>query len=676
MSVSVATFTPRAPVALFESARISVGTTFESLLQPLLYAEVDARNEVFALRNSTAVITALRLTNTSGSARRVDFRVLSSRRITYEAEVTAGPGENWLRLDRVTRPRGVQVYGYDWSAAPPVRLTTLPDAVGQSADTVAWTSDSRYLATTQQTGSQFQIFDADNDFATVFASVPVVDPVRVGRAAWSADGRYLAVTYRNTQATDHPPVKVFDFVVRNAPVEVALPQINARVTAIPQGVTWGGPSNRYMVISNAGVTRYAVYDWNTGSPVFASGLTDSLQASTSGFLGRQAAFSPDGALLAVSHSGNARLTVFTFPTATTISPVNNAIFGANTRRLPPRNGLAWTDNSRYLACLSGPNALVPFTVYDFLSGVSVLPAPAQLPPLPALECAAWSRDGRYLVVGHGEAARYTYYPLPLPYLLLYDYDSGSPVRVTANPRLQGDAGALDVAFSPDGDTLMVAGVSFDRFYPPTGVDNVRLLDDEGANYVINGSFEDTDGLERTDFGFRAINEIPGWRSDNADIGDGETIFLPNRRFVNAFATTGSVYLDVVGLSLYLPRRNDVRLRQTFDTLTEGETYKLQLDVTASQESDIGVRAVWNGTAVNFEGAPVLPDVDSIDLAAVDVPAGASIAAPLAKHMLNYGDALQIKASGAGVTAVVSCILSTQEEFQTLQPIDPVGDPEE
>ena len=668
MSVEVAVFTPQAPVSLFESARLSVGTTFETAVNPSLYAEVDARNEVLALRSSTAIITAAALTNTSGATRRVDFRVRSSRQLTYLAEVQAVAGENWLRLERVTRPRGVTVYGYDWSAAPPVRLTTLPDALGLGADSVAWTSDSRYLATTD-TSSRFQVFDADNAFATVFTSVPTSDPVRVGHAAWSADGRYLAVTYRNTQDTDHPPVKVFDFVVRNAPVEVALPQISTRVTDTPRGVTWGGPSNRYMIISNAGVTRHAVYDWITGSPVFASSLTDSLQINTTGAGGQQAAFSPDGTLLAVSYRGGARLTVFTFPTATTVSPVNNDVFGTNTSRVPPPQGLAWTDDSRYLACLSGSSLNVPFTVYDFLSGVTVLPTPAPLPPLPRLESAAWSRDGRYLVIGHGGAARYTYYPLPLPYLLLYDYNSGSPVRVTASPRLQGYGAVRAISFSPDGDTLMVSGFSFDRFYPPTGVDNVRLLDSTGVDWMVNGSFEDVTGLTVEAFGFSALDEIPGWRSDHADLG-GERIFLPNRRFVNAFATDGSVYLDIIGESQFSPAQNDVRLRQTFDSLVADDTYLLSLDVTASLESDTGVRAIWNGTPVTFDAADELPVETFFDVLSIDVPAGETVKVPIDKHMLVYGDTLQLRADGAGVSAVLSYILSTREDFPTVPPLDP------
>lgn len=158
------------------------------------------------------------------------------------------------------------------------------------------------------------------------------------------------------------------------------------------------------------------------------------------------------------------------------------------------------------------------------------------------------------------------------------------------------------------------------------------------------------------------------------------VFLANRRFVNAFATDGSVYLDVVADGLGVVA-DDSRLRQNLEGLEEGETYRLSVDVTASLDSDIGLRLLWNGTPVSIEGQTTLPVIEDFTLLPVTVPPGTTLRVPLARHMLAYGDVLQAQASGAGVDCVVSYILSTQESVETLpepsEPtdLDPESDPE-
>lgn len=675
----IATFTNRAPVTLFEVARASVGTTFTTLYTPTLYAEVDALGRVEQLRTSTAVLTALSLANTSSDPRKVTFNVRSAGRVTYAADVVAQPGQNWVRIDRTIRPSGPSSFGYDWTDTPPVRLAQAPAGLGAFGRDVAWHPAGRYVAAVSSTNGGF-VYDSEDGFSVVATLSPPLSPAQVVGCVWSPDGRYLAiaVSRQNLEvAGNEPAVRVFDFDAGiGSPVEVALPGVMSLVTsAFLRGLAWGGPDGRYLVVSGAGTTGFVVWDWGAGSPVHSASLSDALSQAIVG-AGRAIAFSPDPSnpMLAALHTSGDRLTVFEWPTATTVAKVENAIFSVNTPQTPESfRGLAWSSDGRYLTCLTGPGA-VPFTVYDFEGGISLRPEPAPLPSLPPLFAAAWSADGRYLVIGHAGAERFALYPVALPYLLLYDYDSGAPVRVTQNPALQGFGGVYGIDFSPDNSTLLIVGINRDANYPPTGLDNFRLLDSENVNLMVNGSFENTTGMEPADFGFTAPGEILGWFTDQ-EPRDTVTLFFPNRRFADAFATQGSVYLYPIARGLPGVTADDPKLRQNFDTLTEGQTYRLLFDVTASLNAMTGVRVFWNGTPVEVEGSTNFPVAKDSLLLSVTVPPESSLVVPLGRHMLSYGDNLQVKADGGGVSCSVSFVLSTQDSVPTLDnPETPV--PEE
>jgi len=672
MAVEVAVFTPKPPVSLFESARQQVGTTYQTLIQPTLYAEVDNLGQVQRLRNTTAVLTALRLHNSSASARTVDFQVRSSRRVTYQAEVTAAAGENWLRLERTTSVAPFSVLNFDWTQTQPARITPDIDAPSNPFD-VSWTSDSKYLAVVYNQ-LFFDVFDRDNAFARIYRSPSASSPISIRFCAWQPGSRLLALAYENAQFSDSVFVRVFDFDDINSPVEITLSGITSSVTQTPNSLTWGGPDGRYLLIAQGGTARVVAYDFDTpASPSVASGLGTALSDATAG-----SAFSiaASGATLsdrlAIAHSGGDRLTVFSWPSATTVSKISDAAFVSNSVAglLRPK-GLSWSSDGRYLASLLTPDASTPFTVYDFDGGVSVRPAPAPLPFAPPLQCVALSADGSDVVLGHSEAIRFTYYPVSLTYLFLYRYQSGTPARVPPFSGFQGTGTIFSLAFSPDGEVLSAANLAFDRRYPPTGVDNVRLLDSTGDDLVVNGSFEDQTGSTRRSFGFTAVGSIPGWFSD----GDsGAEIFFGNRRFLDAFATDGSVYLDTVAVSSVPGGSNSVQLRQNFSGLTENETYRISIDVTASQESRIGVRLVWNGTPVSIDGETTLPIIEDLPLLSVTVPPGEAVNVGLGRHMLAYGDALQLRASGSSVDATASYVLSTQEFVETVT--EPPPPPEE
>jgi WD40 repeat protein len=394
MAVEVAVFTPKPPVNLFESARRQVGTTFETLIQPTLYAEVDNLGQVQRLRNTTAVLTAMRLHNSSASARTVDFQVRSSRRVTYQAEVTAVAGENWIRLDRTTRIRGVSVFGWDWTQSPPVRLSETISPLSPIATSCSWRQDSRYLAVCFN-AQGMRVYDAQNSYAIVYEEDNTSTSYGAASAIWSSDGRYLAVRYINVvDPSTTPYLRVFDFDDIGGPVEVTLPDLSAVLTESPAHMSWVG---RFLAVGRATAAQpVLVLDWNSGSPVYDATLSAALSDDTANLPIRGVAFSPDGARFAVSYFARDRLRVYNI-SGTTATRINDPIFAANTQRfsgLP----LAWSADSRYLTCLSGPDTSVPFTVYDFDSGVSLRPAPPSLPLLPGLAGAAWSPDGRYLCI--------------------------------------------------------------------------------------------------------------------------------------------------------------------------------------------------------------------------------------------------------------------------------------
>lgn len=646
MTDNVAVFTNRPPVNLFEQARIAVGTTFQPLITPPLYAAVDAQDIVQTVRNSAAVITSARLTNTGAQPVQVDFNIRSSLRTTYETTVTAQAGENWVRIDRANGPTpGLSLFGYDWESVPPVQLADVfepPAAVGYGC---RFTSDSRYLAFTVNS-NRVRVYDFDNAFDVVF-SFDFTSPAITTDVAWSTDDRYLAVGLRVADVAGENFLAVFDLDDIQDPQQVTLPSFP---TARVDSIAWGGPSGRYMVVANRGSQRILVYDWNTGSPVVASFPALSVDG-----IPVSVAWSPDGRYLAVKHTAGDNLTVFDWNTGTPVK-VQSALLAANTNSAVGAYSVAWSPDSRYLATSDAANGRA-FIVFDFQGGVTTLPQPEPLPTTPRFITVAWSADGRYLLAGHTTPALYQTYSVFPPFLVVYDLDTGTPQRVTS-PSFQGYGAVNAAAWSPDNKYLIVAGFPQTRQYPLLGFDNIRL-DSEGQNLLINGSFEDTTGMTRTDFGYRTINTLPGWFNDAAT---DERIDIVDKRILNTFATDGSNYLNVIGGTLDPLEQNNVKLRQNLAGLVEGQAYTLSFDVKLGIDNFTSqkVSVLWNGSPVEIDGETVFPIVEDRDVLSIAVPAGESVQVPLDRSVVKQGEQLQVRASGAGVACVVSYVLSTDE----------------
>ena len=107
----------------------------------------------------------------------------------------------------------------------------------------------------------------------------------------------------------------------------------------------------------------------------------------------------------------------------------------------------WSPDDRYLAVAHNNSPYV--TIYDWSSGSPVKVADPSSLPTNAATGVAWSPDGRYLAVTHYSS----------PYVTIYDWSSGSPVKI-ANPATlpTGDSYGKP-AWSPNGRYLLVGHIN-------------------------------------------------------------------------------------------------------------------------------------------------------------------------------------------------------------------------
>jgi WD40 repeat protein len=147
---------------------------------------------------------------------------------------------------------------------------------------------------------------------------------------------------------------------------------------------------------------------------------------------------------------------------------------ANPATLPrgTGNGCAFSPDGDYFAVA---HSTAPYiTLYDWNDGAPVkLPDPAILPTGAGYGC-AFSPDGNYFAVGHPNT----------PYIILYDWNDGAPVKLpdpATYPRGIGNG----CAFSSDGNYFAVAhpynpyitlyDFSINEFYSKEEIHNLRYL---------------------------------------------------------------------------------------------------------------------------------------------------------------------------------------------------------
>ncbi|MEM7723354.1 MAG: Hint domain-containing protein [Pseudomonadota bacterium] len=132
-----------------------------------------------------------------------------------------------------------------------------------------------------------------------------------------------------------------------------------------------------------------------------------------------------------------------------------------------------------------------------------------------------------------------------------------------------------------GDDTLIGGAGDDLIFGETGDDSIEgnagddtLFGDDpaegtvlGPNLIVNGSFEDTTGLDVTGFGFQSEDGvIPGWTD-----ATGEEIDLHNDGRGGLDATDGENWLDLEAS----PGNNAVG--QNVQGVVDGETYRLTFD---------------------------------------------------------------------------------------------------
>lgn len=145
------------------------------------------------------------------------------------------------------------------------------------------------------------------------------------------------------------------------------------------------------------------------------------------------AFSPDGTLLVIGHSGSPYITIY-----------NTADWSKrpSLSQLPSGTpyGLAFSADGSKLAVAHDTSPFV--TIYNTADWTK-LPNPSQLPPSGGGRSVSFSPDGAKLAVGHFSS----------PYVTIYNTEDWTKI---ANPAQLPTGTVYGVAFSPDGAKLIVA----------------------------------------------------------------------------------------------------------------------------------------------------------------------------------------------------------------------------
>jgi Ca2+-binding RTX toxin-like protein len=183
---------------------------------------------------------------------------------------------------------------------------------------------------------------------------------------------------------------------------------------------------------------------------------------------------------------------------------------------------------------------------------------------------------------------------------------------TYNDTINGGAGN-DTIYGQQGDDVLNGGTGDDLIFGGDGDDEVNgdsgndILfgdgsnnPDDAPNLIVNGSFEDTDGLIKATFGYLGYGSIPGWTTENPlhDIdlhGDGRG---------GVEATDGQYWADLEASP------GNILLGQDVAGVEDGQLYLLTFDAGDRITDTNTFEVIWNGEVVEIRGEDILDPVNA------------------------------------------------------------------
>jgi len=311
----------------------------------------------------------------------------------------------------------------DWSKV--ANPGTLPTSIAWDA---VFSPDGSLLAITHSMSPYVTIYNT-SDWSKV--TDPGTLPAGVGYgAAYSPDGSLLAIAhYTSPYMTIYGAGNIYE--IPTPYKEGDLPQLQFAQSADVMWITH--PSYKTRKLSRTGHTAWLLTRYlPTSDPFIVSWdkLTD--PGTLPAGIGRGAAFSPDGSLLAIAHLISPYVTIYNTSDWSKV---------ANPGTLPTGNGYgaAFSPDGSLLAIAHDVSPFV--TIYN-TSDWSKVTDPGTLPTSTGIG-AAFSPDGSLLAIAHDVS----------PFVTIYNISDWSKVT---DPGTLPTGDGVGAAFSPDGSLLAIA----------------------------------------------------------------------------------------------------------------------------------------------------------------------------------------------------------------------------
>jgi len=179
-----------------------------------------------------------------------------------------------------------------------------------------------------------------------------------------------------------------------------------------------------------------------------------------------------------------------------------------------------------------------------------------------------------------------------------------------NDTIYGGAGN-DIAFGGGGDDVISGDAGNDLLFGGDGNDTVAgnegddVIYGDGANgpddlvnLIVNGSFEDTSGLDSTIYGYKGTGGVPGWTTSNPD----NEVDLHTLRGGVAPAD-GEYWADLD------QSPGNIILGQDVAGVEAGQLYTLTFSAGDHESFDNTFQVIWNGQTVDIDGSNIVDPVD-------------------------------------------------------------------